>query len=276
LSPGVETAYAKLNLALHVRERREDGFHRIETVFAFCEDGDELSVQADGQLSVTVDGPFADQLQSERSNLAADAASLLLRKRFGDKPDLRLLGAGLRLSKHLPVAAGLGSGSADAAAALRLLNRLWGLGWPVERLEEVARDLGADVPACVRSQTALGTGRGDLLEPVELGLSGTPVLLVNPRVALPTAKVFARWDGTDRGPLEKWTHGRNDLQDAASALVPQVSTILAWLSGQPGAQVVRMSGSGPTCFALFESEADRDSAAMAVPREWWRLATRLR
>ena len=276
MSSQAETAYAKINLALHVRERMDNGYHRIETIFAFCEDGDELSAEPTGELAIDVGGPFADQLQSGASNLAWDAAILLMRKRNEENPNLLDGGVRMSLKKNLPVAAGLGGGSADAAATLRLLNRLWRLGWPVERLEQFGRELGADVPACIRSETARGTGRGDELEPVELGLSGTPVLLVNPRVALATAEVFARWDGSDRGPLEDWRDGRDDLQDAAIELVPQISTILAWLSAQPRAQLVRMSGSGPTCFALFESEADRDRAAMAVPREWWRLPTRLR
>ncbi|MFP5330427.1 MAG: 4-(cytidine 5'-diphospho)-2-C-methyl-D-erythritol kinase [Alphaproteobacteria bacterium] len=274
MSGETETAYAKLNLALHVRERMEDGYHRIETLFAFCEDGDELSAQPQEHVSVDVEGPFADQLQGG-TNLAWMAADLLLRNRAEPNPNLKR-GASITLTKHLPVAAGLGGGSADAAAALRLLNRLWGLRWPLERLAEIGRELGADVPACVRSVPARGTGRGDRLEPVELDLAGTPVLLVNPRVALPTGEVFARWDGNDRGPLGEWREGRNDLMDAATAIVPQISTVLAWLSAQRGARFVRMSGSGPTCFALFDGEADRDSAAMAVPREWWRLATRLR
>jgi len=275
LSGGSETAYAKLNLALHVRERMDDGYHRIETLFAFCEDGDELSGRAQDHVSVDVEGPFADQLQGE-TNLVWRAADLLLPNLTERRADLQDDGAWITLTKNLPVSAGLGGGSADAAATLRLLNRLWGLRWPLERLEQIGRDLGADVPACVRSETVRGTGRGDMLEPVELGLAGTPVLLINPRVALPTGEVFARWDGNDRGPLGEWKEGRNDLTEVATAIVPQISTVLAWLSAQKGAQLVRMSGSGPTCFALFDSEADRDSAAMAVPREWWRLATRLR
>lgn len=270
-----ETAYAKLNLALHVRERMDDGYHRIETLFAFCEDGDELSGPAQDHVSVDVEGPFADQLQGG-TNLVWRAADLLLRNRTERRSDIQDDGASITLTKNLPVSAGLGGGSADAAAALRLLNRLWRLGLPLERLEEIGRELGADVPACVRSETVRGTGRGDRLEPVELDLAGTPVLLVNPRVVLPTAEVFARWDGNDRGPLGDWKDGRNDLTDAATATVPQISAVLAWLSAQKGAGFVRMSGSGPTCFAMFDSQADRDSAAMAVPREWWQLATRLR
>lgn len=264
-----ETAYAKVNLALHVRERLADGYHRIETIFAFCADGDRLSAVESDALSLALAGPFAGGLSSE-DNLVARAAAILGERSGTDS------GAAIRLDKQLPVASGLGGGSADAAAALRLLNRLWGLAWPAERLESIGSGLGADVPACVRSETMRGEGKGDELHAVDLGLSGTPVLLVNPRVELPTAEVFAGWDGNDRGPLTDWRSGRNDLEQAASALAPQIGSILAWLSVQPGAGCVRLSGSGATCFALFETEAQRDRAATAVPREWWRLATSLR
>lgn len=269
MSGNSEIAYAKVNLALHVRERLPDGYHRIETIFAFCEEGDELAAESADSLSLTVSGPFAGAL-SGADNIVLKAAEAL-REAGGTEA-----GAALRLDKRLPPASGLGGGSADAAAALRLLNRLWKLDLPDSRLAEIGRGLGADVPACVRSQAARGEGRGDELQPLELGLSGRPVLIVNPRVELPTAEVFARWDGTDRGPLADWEHGRNDLEQAAASLAPQIGGILAWLSAQPGAHYVRMSGSGASCFALFESEAERDRAAVAVPREWWRLATRLR
>ena len=264
-----ETAYAKLNLALHVRERMADGYHRIETVFAFCEDGDEVSAETSNSLSLRVSGPFGEGL-SGTGNIAARAATAL-REASGTPK-----GAAIHLRKLLPVASGIGGGSADAAATLRLLNGLWSLDWPQQRLEEIGRELGADVAACVGSKAVRGEGKGDELEPADLGLSGTPVLLVNPRVELSTAEVFSRWNGSDRGPLNDWRHGRNDLEHAAATLAPQIGSILAWLSAQPGADCVRMSGSGATCFALFKTSADRDHAAQGVPREWWRMATRLR
>lgn len=264
----IETAFAKINLALHVREKLPDGYHRIETLFAFCEDGDELSAEHSSEQSLKISGEFAGGL-SRTDNLVEKAAAALREASDAGGP------VAMHLQKRLPVAAGIGGGSADAAAALRLLSRLWNLPMAIEKLEDIGRSLGADVAACVQSTSMRGTNRGDVLEPVD-GLEGTPVLLINPRVELRTADVFARWDGLDRGELEDWRDGRNDLESAATAMVPQIGTILAWLSAQRGADVVRMSGSGATCFALFDSEAARDHAVMAVPREWWCLASRLR
>ena len=264
-----ETAHAKLNLALHVRERLPDGYHKIESVFVFCEDGDHLAAEHSSTDTLKVSGEFAGGLLGA-DNLVQKAANALREASGSGGP------AALQLNKVLPVASGLGGGSADAAAALRLLSRLWNLPLPIERLEEIGRALGADVAACVRSESVRGVGRGDSLEPADLGLSGTPVLLVNPRVELRTADVFARWDGIDRGELDDWRDGRNDLESAARALVPQIGGILAWLGAQRGADFVGMSGSGATCFALFESAAASDHAAMAVPREWWCMVTRLR
>ncbi|MDQ3479459.1 MAG: 4-(cytidine 5'-diphospho)-2-C-methyl-D-erythritol kinase [Pseudomonadota bacterium] len=269
MTGGSERAFAKLNLALHVRGRRDDGFHAIETIFAFCEDGDELTAEPAEALALTIAGPFGGGLDPE-GNLVTRAAERL-REACG-----ATVGAKIALTKLLPVASGVGGGSADAAAALRLLDRMWGCHFDRSRLEDIGRALGADVPACVGSTPMRGTGRGDVLEPVELGLSGQPVLLVNPRVELATGEVFATWDGIDHGPLGDWRMGRNDLEEPATRLVPQVRSVIAWLSAQDGVELVRMSGSGATCFAFFDSEQQRDRAAEAVPREWWRLATRLR
>ena len=184
-------------------------------------------------------------------------------------------GAALILDKRLPVASGLGGGSADAAAALRLLTALWRLD-PKYALQ-VAPELGSDVPACLLSLSARGERAGDVLTPVALpDLAGTPVLLVNPRIPVSTAEVYGGWDGKDGGPLGEWRDGRNDLEGAAKALVPEIGDVLGWLSEQRGGSLVRMSGSGPTCFAFFDTESARDAAAEAVPSEWWRLATFLR
>ena len=269
-----ETAPAKLNLALHVRGKLPDGRHRIETVFAFCTDGDRLEAVPNEHLTLEVTGPMAGELAGGGDNLVMRAAQALMARRFSANPNFLDGGATLVLTKNLPVASGLGGGSADAAAALRLLTAMWGL--DPAHAARVAPELGADVPACLLSMTARGDGAGDQLELVDAGVSGAPVLLVNPRVQISTAEVFGRWNGEDKGPLDDWRAGRNDLEAPAVEMVPLIGAVLAWLSVQPGVEFVRMSGSGATCFALFESEAARDRSAMAVPREWWRLATRLR
>lgn len=264
-----EFAPAKLNLALHVRGKLPDGRHAIETVFAFCTDGDMLSGELADEISLQVAGPFAEDLGACDDNLALRAARALAKAAAVER------GASLKLDKNLPVASGIGGGSADAAAALRLLTSLWRI--DPAKAGEVAPTLGSDVPACLLSLPMRGDGAGDRLSPIDLpDLSGTPVLLVNPRVALSTPEVFAAWDGEDRGPLKDWRDGRNDLEGPARSLVPQIGDVLSWLSAQPEASFARMSGSGATCFALFDSEAARDSAAEAVPQQWWRLATFLR
>jgi len=269
VSPAREIAPAKLNLALHVRGKLPDGRHAIETVFAFCIDGDRLSAEGADRLTLAVTGPFAGELPADADNLALKAAEGLR------QAAAVATGAAITLDKRLPVASGIGGGSADAAAALRLLTSLWFID-PVHA-EAVAPKLGSDVPACLLSLPMRGEGAGDELRPIDLSdISGRPVLLVNPRIPLSTAEVFAEWDGIDRGPINDWRVGRNDLQASAVTLVPQIETTLAWLSAQAGAEFVRMSGSGATCFALFDSDEARDRAAEAVPREWWHLATSLR
>ena len=261
---------AKLNLALHVRGQLPDGRHAIETIFAFCIDGDRLSAEPADELTLTVSGLFAPELPREGDNLALRAAKAL------QSSAKCTSGASITLDKRLPVASGLGGGSADAAAVLRLLTSLWKI--DPAHAERVAPTLGSDVPACLLSLPMRGEGAGDRLEAVSLNdIQGMPVLLVNPRVQLSTAKVFASWDGVDHGPLgDDWRNGRNGLQAAAIQLAPQTETVLAWLCAQPGSTFVRMSGSGATCFALFDEDEQRDRAAEAVPREWWHLATAIR
>jgi 4-diphosphocytidyl-2-C-methyl-D-erythritol kinase len=267
--PHREIAPAKLNLALHVRSKRGDGRHAIETLFAFCTDGDRLSAEESDTIALSIAGPFAAELGATEDNLVLKAARALAQAAGVRK------GASMTLDKRLPIASGIGGGSSDAAATLRLLTSLWQID-PVHA-QEVAPRLGSDVPACLLSLPARGEGAGDELTLLRLAeLSGKPVLLVNPRMPLSTAEVFAGWDGIDRGPLGDWREGRNDLEAPAVALVPQIGSVLGWLSAQAQGSFVRMSGSGATCFALFETEEARDSAADAVPREWWRLATFLR
>lgn len=274
-----ETAYAKVNLALHVRRRRADGYHEIESLFAFCEDGDGLSARArdDGAILLRIEGPFAPGLDAGEGNLVVRAARALQDAAGTGQ------GADLTLAKNLPVASGIGGGSADAAAALRLLDRLWDIGMGEERLIALGDPLGSDVPACVASRTLVGTGRGEALRFVELDgdLAGAAILLVNPGAAVATGPVFHAWDGVDRGPLDAadWRAGRNDLAAPAMGIAPAIGGVLAALEALPGVTLARMSGSGATCFALFGDDAARDEAQAAVRAahpDWWTMASRLR
>lgn len=267
-----ETAYAKLNLALHVRGRDPDGYHRLETAFAFAEDGDTLSVTGGDGISLRVVGPFAHALEGDDNIVLAAANALRERGRVA-------AGAALTLDKRLPVASGIGGGSADAAAALRLLRRWWRLNLCEEAIAAIAAGLGADVPACYFSRTARGEGRGDRLEFTDYGLTGAPLLLVNPGAKLSTRAVFQRWDGVDGGPLGDPRLGHNSLEAPARSRVPEIAEVLEALARLGTASLVRMSGSGATCFALFEQERDRDEASRQIAASrpnWWRLATRLR
>jgi 4-diphosphocytidyl-2-C-methyl-D-erythritol kinase len=266
-----ETAYAKINLALHVRRRREDGYHELETLFAFVDAGDVLTTEPAAQDSVTTLGEFAGGLDNPFDNLVARTLSALPRPQ----------GLAVTLEKNLPVAAGLGGGSADAGAVFRVVEARHGLpeDWPSR-----AAKLGADVPACVLSRTHIGRGTGTEQEEVEDDLAGTPVLLVHPRVPMPTGPVFAGWDGVDRGPLPAGPashitrEGRNDLVESAKALSPVISEVILRLR-LTGAWKADMSGSGATCFALYNSEEERDVAAAAIRAfrpDWWQMAGRLR
>ena len=261
-----ERAYAKLNLALHVRGRRPDGRHDIETIFVFCEDGDELTAEPFTIFGLALSGEFASDLKQD--NLIYRAWRAL------EDETAFQIGVQFTLDKRLPIASGIGGGSADAAAALRLLTRLCGIDPAVAA--RIAPGVGADVPACLVSLSCRGEGVGENLKLVDLGLTDTPVLLVNPRIPLSTGAVFAEWDAVDRGPLGDWREGRNDLEAPAIKLVPEIVNVLEWLRDQSGANFVRMSGSGATCFALFDGIDERDAAARACPAHWWHLATRLR
>ncbi|MEC3911205.1 4-(cytidine 5'-diphospho)-2-C-methyl-D-erythritol kinase [Sphingobium sp. CR2-8] len=277
-----EIAYAKVNVALHVRARRDDGYHALESLFVFAEHGDGLQGWAtdDGAIDLTIDGPFGGTLDAGTDNLVMRAARTL-QAYLGEQR-----GATIRLTKRLPVASGIGGGSADAAATLRLLVRLWDVRIDPAELAGLALDLGSDVPACIASVTQLVGGRGErLTRHVVEGLEGLPMLLVNPGVGVSTARVFAGWDRIDRGALDAVSFaalredGRNDLQAAALAVAPVIGDVLAVLKAQDGLLLARMSGSGATCFALFRDDAALAAAAQAVRRasaDWWTMETRIR
>jgi 4-diphosphocytidyl-2-C-methyl-D-erythritol kinase len=267
----IETACAKINLALHVRARRDDGYHDIETLFAFVDAGDRLVAEPAERDQVTVCGEFAGEVGDPFGNLVARALDALPRAQ----------GLAITLEKNLPVAAGLGGGSADAGAVFRIVRELCGL--PEDWQDRAAR-LGADVPACVASEMAIGRGTGTELEPVENDMAGMAVLLVNPRVAVPTGPVFAAWDGKDRGPLPAGSagriacKGRNDLQLPAVAICPEIGDVLEGLNNTDP-WMVQMSGSGATCFALYEKAAHRDKAAELLAEfepDWWQMKGALR
>ena len=267
----IETAYAKINLALHVRRRRDDGYHELETLFAFVDAGDVVSAQTAAQDELRTVGEFAAQLTDPFNNIVASALGVL-----PHGP-----GWAVMLEKNLPVAAGLGGGSADAGAVFRMVEAQYGL--PDDWVARAGK-LGADVPACVRSVTCIGRGNGADLTEIESDLTGASVLLVNPRVPLSTGPVFASWDGIDRGPLPEGAAseiaqaGRNDLEPSAIALCPPIADALAALR-LTNPVLARMSGSGATCFALYANAADRDGAAASIKSAhpaWWQLSGKLR
>ncbi len=266
-----ETAFAKLNLALHVRRRREDGYHEIETLFVFVDDGDRLTLEDSPWSEVHLRGEFASGIDDPLGNLVVKALNAIPHGQ----------GVRIELDKRLPVAAGLGGGSADAGAVFRAMASRVSL--PHDWRDRAAK-LGADVPACVLSRACIGTGTGTDLSEVENDLAGTPVLLVNPRIALPTGPVFKAWSGKDGGALPQGSvrtvalAGRNDLEVPAIGLCPEIADVLAALR-DTGPWLARMSGSGATCFALYEDGPARDEAARRIAAShpgWWQMAGRLR
>ncbi len=263
--PLAEAAPAKVNLTLRVLRRRDDGYHEIESLVAFADFGDRLSLSPGGELTLQVSGPSAAAAGDGADNLVLKAARALAAR----CPDI-VLGA-FRLDKRLPVAAGLGGGSADAGAALRLLAQANGLPRDDPRLYAAARATGADVPVCLDARARVMRGIGEQLS-APLSLPPLPAVLVNPGVALPTKAVFAGWRpaaapgvALDPAAVAKLT-GRdqllqflatqsNDLEEPAIALKPVIAEVLAELRRLPGCQLARMSGSGATCFGLFATSA---------------------
>ncbi len=269
-----EVARAKVNLHLHVTGRRADGYHLLDSLAVFPDIGDRLTAAPAQGLSLSVVGPFSEGLSAGADNLVMRAAETLRREAgIGE-------GAALTLDKRLPVASGIGGGSADAAAALRALNRLWELGLDGAALREVAAGLGADVPVCLGSTPQRMAGVGEIVTPVRLP-GGFHMALVNPGVAVATPDVFRALDrrGSPEAPpipeepdafLLWLEETRNDLEPPAISLAPQIEEALALLRAAPGAVIARMSGSGATCFGLFrEAEAAASAAAGARERGWW-------
>ncbi|MDE3059400.1 MAG: 4-(cytidine 5'-diphospho)-2-C-methyl-D-erythritol kinase [Pseudomonadota bacterium] len=275
-------APAKLNLFLQVTGRRPDNYHLLESLVAFTDFGDTLEIRPADDISLTVEGPFSAPLQDSGQNLVMQAAELL-RAEAGVKD-----GAQIVLSKHIPIAAGLGGGSADAAAALRGLRALWNIAIDNEDLHRLALTLGSDVPACLLSQPLWLQGTGDEVTPVPMHAEAWAVL-VNPGLPLATADVFGRFSGVfaaasdapeaidsldDLAMLIQLR--QNALTPAAAALMPAINDVLAAIRNSSGCLLARMSGSGATCFGLYASEASARMAAETIHGKhpgWWCVST---
>ena len=275
------TARAKVNLSLHVVGRRADGYHELESLVVFPDMGDRVTVEAAADLSLDVDGPFADALAGEADNLVLRAAKALRQKASIET------GARIGLDKYLPVASGIGGGSADAAAVLILLNDLWGTGLDDDALARVGLELGADVPVCLDAAPAFMTGIGETVARLP-ALPDFVLLLVNPRVAVPTGDVFRRLDaapvkeGRETPGLPSFAtldallpwlaRHPNDLEMPARDIAPAIGMVLKKLDTLPGALLSRMSGSGATCFAIFRERSEAQDALSILRSDypdWW-------
>jgi 4-diphosphocytidyl-2-C-methyl-D-erythritol kinase len=281
-----EPAPAKVNLALHVLGRRADGYHLLDMLVAFPPVGDTLVAERARDLSLRVEGPMAGSLGTTAldDNLVLRAARGLSALAPG-----RHTGARLRLIKRLPVAGGVGGGSADAAAAIRLLCRIWDIPRDDPRVAELAVSLGADVPMCLVSRPLRASGVGESVD--LLGdLPAFGILLVNPGAAVPTPEVFRRLQRRENPPLPAFapsdreaflallTACRNDLEAPAVAIAPVIGDVLAALAGLPGCRLARMSGSGATCFGLFARPEGAEAAAASLASRhtgWWIAAAPL-
>ncbi|WP_330084700.1 4-(cytidine 5'-diphospho)-2-C-methyl-D-erythritol kinase [Methylocystis iwaonis] len=286
----VTRAPAKINLTLHILGRRDDGYHELESLVVFSGAGDTLSLSPGGVLSLDISGPTAPAAGAGNDNLVLRAA-----RNLAERVEGLTLGA-FRLEKRLPVAAGIGGGSSDAAAALRLLARANGLTADDPRLYDAARATGSDVPVCLAGQARMMRGAGESLGPL-LRLPLLPAVLVNPGVPVETRPVFARLGLQPGERVEAPAHpivgdgapalellallsrGRNDLEDPACLQAPVIVDTLAVLRAARGCKLARMSGSGATCFAIFSTPNAAARAARAIRTqhpEWWVKTAALR
>ena len=274
-----DLARAKINLFLHVRGRRPDGRHRLESLAVFPETGDLLSAERSPLNALSLSGPFAAALGAGADNLAARAVEALAAEIRAPS------GLSIALEKRLPIASGMGGGSADAAAALRLAMRLWGRSLSVEALRRVALSLGADVPVCLASAPAMMGGIGETLAPAP-PFPEFWLVLVNPLQPLPTGAVFEALERRSHPPADRpparfaelgaltaWlARQRNDLEAPARRIAPVVASVLSALRWSPACRLARMSGSGATCFGVFASESAALAAARSIGRRepgWW-------
>lgn len=269
-----EAAPAKVNLFLQVAGRRPDGYHLLDSLVVFAAIGDAVTVAPAPAFTLAMDGPEAPALAAEADNLVLRAARALAAAAGVETA------AALHLEKHLPVASGIGGGSADAAATLRALSALWGL--PAALARGVAPGLGADVPACLVADALRMTGIGEVITPAP-ALPEFGLVLANPRVPVATPAVFRALAGRFSGPAmlpAGWTdaaamasdlaHLSNDLEAPAVEICPAIGLVLTALNALPGALLARMSGSGATCFAILPDAASATHAAAMLPAAWWR------
>jgi 4-diphosphocytidyl-2-C-methyl-D-erythritol kinase len=282
--PLLEKAPAKINLTLRVLRRREDGYHELESLVVFADLADKLELEPGAGATLEISGPFADACGRPGDNLVLKAVTALRRRKGGLKAGRFLL------EKNLPVAAGIGGGSADAAAALRLLARANGMAVDDPRLAGAAFEVGADVPACLANRPCIMRGVGEILSD-PLILPQLSAVLVNPGVPVPTRAVFDVFAGSPGSKealknlprssdamIEFLTRHGNDLSQAAIACAPVITDVLIALRALPGVQLMRMSGSGPTCFALFRAAGEAQAAARRLQsenKEWWVRAVQL-
>ncbi|HQT79599.1 MAG TPA: 4-(cytidine 5'-diphospho)-2-C-methyl-D-erythritol kinase [Rhodopila sp.] len=270
-------APAKVNLHLHVVGRRDDGYHLLDSLVTFAEVGDRLTVTPSDELSLSIVGPFAASLANEPENLVLRAAQELA-DRIGLTPT-----GHIELEKNLPVASGIGGGSADAAAAMKLMMYHWQIMPDPDDIKAVALRLGADVPVCLAARTIRMSGVGDVLD-LTYPLPPIGMVLINPGVPVSTAAIFKSLSGPFSGPamephapwktpqemVEALEPTRNDLQGPACRLVPVINDVLDAIKAMPGCLMARMSGSGATCFGIFENpEAARSAAAGFSHPGWW-------
>ena len=272
-------AQAKLNLYLHITGKRDDGYHLLDSLVVFTEFGDRITVEASDDLSLTITGEFATGLPTQ-DNIVMKAAHAL-REKCGVST-----GAKLAIEKLIPVGAGLGGGSSDAAAAMLLLNELWQTGLDKEQLAEIGLPLGADVPMCVHQAPCMVSGIGEVIAPTP-ELPAFHLLLVNPRQEVLTAEVYRNFQLSERhqpademagyASLMEWLSAqRNDLQQPATTLCPIIQEVLVAIKETQDCTLTRMCGSGATCFGLYESQQNCIEASKRITSahpDWWVQST---
>ncbi len=274
-------APAKINLYLHVTGRRDDGYHLLDSMVAFADIGDEISLKDNpSDIRLFIDGQYADALRLDDDNLVLKAARLLRESSNITQ------GADIYLTKNLPISSGIGGGSSDAATTLKLLNRYWNTELDLDKLTKLALPLGADMPICLKQQSSIMRGIGEIITPIEVKET-LHAVLVNPNIAVSSAKIYSMGVKTLSGNVEINTENclnllpslHNDLQDNAIEIAPVIKTVLEILNQSDNLFYARMSGSGATCFAVYKDEESAQHACKKIAQsypQWWVRKTLLR